>query len=63
MNAKQEQIRYHREQMTYWLKVLYAARVAGDANMERQALRERRTHTDAVLELWASPAERVAVIA
>ncbi|MEK3718908.1 hypothetical protein [Paenibacillus sp. FSL R7-0333] len=60
---KSIQIRFHREQMAYWLGVLHAAKQAGDTNMERQALRERRTHTDAVLELWASPAERVAVIA
>lgn len=63
MNVKQEQIRYHREQMTFWLKALHTARAAGDGNMEQQALRERRIHTDAVLALWASPAEQVAVIA
>lgn len=58
---KQEQIRYHREQMTFWLKALYTARTANDENMEQQALRERRYHTDAVLALWASPAEQLAM--
>lgn len=61
MNVKQVKIRYHREQMAYWLGVLHAAKAAGDKNMEQQALRERREHTDAVLALWASPAEQLAV--
>lgn len=61
MNDKKDQIRYHREQMAYWLGVLYAARAAGDRNMEQQATRERRRHTEAVNDLWASPAERLAV--
>ncbi|AIQ69507.1 hypothetical protein [Paenibacillus graminis] len=61
MNVEQAEIRYHREQMANWLKVLHAAKEAGDQNMEQQAIRERRKHTDAVLALWASPAEQLAV--
>ncbi|MBW4083574.1 hypothetical protein [Paenibacillus sp. S150] len=61
MNDKQYQIRYHREQMAYWLSVMHAAKAAGDDNMERQAVRERREHTNAVLSLWATKAEELAV--
>lgn len=61
MNDKQSKIRYHREQMAYWLSVMHAAKAAGDVNMERQAVRERREHTDAVLALWASAAEQLGV--
>lgn len=61
MNEKQELIRYHREQMAYWLKRKLDAVEAGNTDMERKAIRERRRHTDAVLMLWASPAEQMAV--
>lgn len=57
----EQQIRYHREQMAEWLKVLYAAREARDENMVQQATRERCIHREALLCLWASPAEQLAV--
>ncbi|KGE20674.1 hypothetical protein [Paenibacillus wynnii] len=59
MTAEQ-QIQYHRVQMAEWLRVLYAAREVGDSNMERQAIRERRIHREALLCLWASPLEQLA---
>lgn len=61
MNTKAEHIRYHREQMWYWTKALQAAKEAKDENMVRQAIRERREHTNALLSLWATKAEELAV--
>ncbi|ETT46243.1 hypothetical protein BSK66_31735 [Paenibacillus odorifer] len=61
MKVKLEQIRYHREQIWYWTKALQHAKGARDEYMEQQALRERRNHTMMLNDLWASPAEQLAV--
>lgn len=62
MNKKDE-IRHHRREMAYWLSVIKDAQFRGDKNTENYAAERRREHREAVLELWASEAEKVGAYA
>lgn len=61
MNEKKDAIRFHRQEMIFWLDVVKTAQFFGDEKTERFAKEQRHIHTEAVNELWASPAERLAV--
>ena len=61
MDEKKDALRFHREEMAYWLSVQKDAQLRGDTKTEQFAKGERRKHTEAVNSLWASPAEQLAV--
>lgn len=61
MKDKKDSIRFHRQEMAYWYSVMKDAQWRQDAVTELHATEQYRKHRDAVLGLWASPAERVAV--
>ncbi|MGE7614747.1 hypothetical protein [Paenibacillus sp. NPDC101420] len=61
MNEKKDALRFHLHEMAYWLSVQKDAQWHGDVKTEQFAIKERRKHRDAVLAIWASPTEQLAV--
>ncbi|OMC99160.1 hypothetical protein MKX34_26605 [Paenibacillus sp. FSL R5-0636] len=61
MNEKKDALRFHRQEMAYWLSVQKDAQWRGDIETEQFAVKERRKHRDAVLAIWASSTEQLAV--
>jgi len=61
MNKRKDALRFHREEMAYWLSVQKDAQWRGDVPTEQLAIQERRKHRDAVLKIWATPSEQLAV--
>ncbi|MEK5415094.1 hypothetical protein [Paenibacillus sp. FSL L8-0708] len=61
MNETKDALRFHRQEMAYWLSVQKDALWRGDVETEQFAIMERRKHRDAVLTLWATPVEKLAV--
>lgn len=61
MNETKDAIRFHRSEMIFWLDIVKIAQFFGDAVTEQFAKEQRRKHTEAVNDLWASPAEQLAV--
>ncbi|MEK4351303.1 hypothetical protein MKX41_10685 [Paenibacillus sp. FSL R5-0475] len=61
MIETKDAVRYHRNKMFFWLRAQKAAKKRLDKNKEQQAIREYRNHRDALLAIWATPAERLAV--
>lgn len=61
MNERKDTLRFHRQEMAYWLSVQKDAQWREDVKTEQLAIKERRKHRDTVLAIWASPTEQLAV--
>ncbi|MEK5417303.1 MULTISPECIES: hypothetical protein [Paenibacillus] len=61
MNEKKDALRFHREEIIFWLDTVKTAQYLEDPKTEQFAKEQRRQHTEAVNSLWASPAEQLAV--
>lgn len=61
MNETNDEIIYHRDEMAFWLMYQKDAKSREDMKTEEFATEQYRSHRDALLTLWSSPAERLAV--
>lgn len=61
MNEREDSIRFHRQEMAYWLELQKDAKYRGDVDAVVFTTEQYRYHRDALQALWASPAEQLAV--